>query len=275
MTIYIFGSTGMLGSYINSYLKQHGKEVVSITRTDLDISSVTYEKIESLFNKYTINEFDIIINCIGIIPQSKNINDTSNRNYFLINSLFPNMLSTFAYTRNLKFIHITTDCVFSGSKGNYTEIDDHDETNNYGVSKSLGELGYKSTIIRTSIIGEELKNKYSLLEWVKKHNNTSLIGYTNHHWNGVTCLELSKIINKMIDGNNWWTGVRHIYSPTSVTKYELVTMINDTYNLNNRVDMLETETNVNKTLNSIYDVNGTFNIPELKIQIEELKSFSL
>ena len=275
MTIYIFGSTGMLGSYINSYLKQQVKAVVSITRIDLDISTVTYEKIESLFATYEMKTNDVIINCIGIIPQSKNINDTSNRNYFLINSLFPNMLSTFAYTRNLKFIHITTDCVFSGSKGNYTELDDHDETNNYGVSKSLGELGYKSTIIRTSIIGEELKNKYSLLEWVKKHNNTSLTGYTNHHWNGVTCLELSKIINKLIDGNNWWAGVRHIYSPTSVTKYELVTMINDTYNLNNRVNMLETETTVNKTLNSIYDVNGTFNIPELKIQIEELKIFSL
>ena len=275
MTIYIFGSTGMLGSYINSYLKQQGKAVVSITRIDLDISTVTYEKIESLFATYEMKTNDVIINCIGIIPQSKNINDTSNRNYFLINSLFPNMLSTFAYTRNLKFIHITTDCVFSGSKGNYTELDDHDETNNYGVSKSLGGLGYKSTIIRTSIIGEELKNKYSLLEWVKKHNNTSLTGYTNHHWNGVTCLELSKIINKLIDGNNWWAGVRHIYSPTSVTKYELVTMINDTYNLNNRVNMLETETTVNKTLNSIYDVNGTFNIPELKIQIEELKIFSL
>jgi dTDP-4-dehydrorhamnose reductase len=275
MTIYIFGSTGMLGSYINSYLKQHGKDVVSITRTDLDISTVVYEKIESLFATYKIKEADVIINCIGIIPQSKNINDTSNRNYFLINSLFPNMLSTFAYTRNLRFIHVTTDCVFSGSKGNYTELDDHDETNNYGVSKSLGELGYKSTIIRTSIIGEELKNKYSLLEWVKKHNNTTLTGYTNHHWNGVTCLQLSKIINKMIDENNWWTGVRHIFSPTSVTKYELVTMINDTYNLNNRVGMLETETIVNKTLNSIYDVNGTFNIPELKIQIEELKTFLL
>ena len=275
MTIYIFGSTGMLGSYINSYLKQQGKAVVSITRIDLDISTVTYEKIESLFATYEMKTNDVIINCIGIIPQSKNINDTSNRNYFLINSLFPNMLSTFAYTRNLKFIHITTDCVFSGSKGNYTELDDHDETNNYGVSKSLGELGYKSTIIRTSIIGEELKNKYSLLEWVKKHNNTSLTGYTNHHWNGVTCLQLSKIINKMIDENIWWFGVRHIYSPTSVTKYELVKMINETYNLNNRVDELETETTINKTLNSIYNDNGRFNIPELKIQIEELKSFSL
>lgn len=275
MTIYIFGSNGMLGNYINTYLKIQKKECVCFTRDDLDVSSVTYEKLELLFSAYKIKENDVIINCIGIIPQSKNINDTSSRNYFLINSLFPNMLSTFAYTRNLNFIHITTDCVFSGSKGNYTELDDHDETNNYGVSKSLGELGYKSTIIRTSIIGEELKNKYSLLEWVKKHNNTSLSGYTNHYWNGVTCLQLSKIINKMIDENIWWVGVRHIYSPTSVTKYDLVGMINNTYNLNNRVDMLETETTVNKTLNSIYDVNGKFDIPELKLQIEELKTFSL
>jgi dTDP-4-dehydrorhamnose reductase len=275
MTIYIFGSNGMLGNYIHTYLKIQKKNCVCFTRGDLDVSSVTYEKLELLFSAYKMKEYDVIINCIGIIPQSKNINDTSSRNYFLINSLFPNMLSTFAYARNLKFIHITTDCVFSGSKGNYTELDDHDETNNYGVSKSLGELGYKSTIIRTSIIGEELKNKYSLLEWVKKHTNTSLSGYTNHHWNGVTCLQLSKIINKMIDENIWWFGVRHIYSPTSVTKYELVTMINDIYNLNNIVDMLETETTVNKTLNSIYDVDRRFNIPELKIQIEELRSFSL
>ena len=159
MTIYIFGSNGMLGNYINTYLKTQKKECVCFTRDDLDVSSVTYERLESLFSAYKMKETDVIINCIGIIPQSKNINDTSSRNYFLINSLFPNMLSTFAYTHSLKFIHITTDCVFSGSTGNYTELDDHDETNNYGVSKSLGELGYKSTIIRTSIIGEELKNK--------------------------------------------------------------------------------------------------------------------
>lgn len=273
MTIYIFGANGMLGTYTKTYLKSQNKACICFTRDDLDVSTVTYDKLEKLFDKYTIHDNDIIINCAGIIPQSKNINDTSSRNYFLINSLFPNMLSTFASLNKMKFIHITTDCVFSGSKGNYTELDCHDETNNYGVSKSLGELGYNSTVIRTSIIGEELKNKYSLLEWVKKHNNTIINGYTNHYWNGVTCLQLAKIINNMIDENIWWSGVRHIYSPTSVTKYELVQMINDIYNLNNTVEPIETETTVNKTLASIYDVNSQFNIPELSIQLEDLKLF--
>jgi dTDP-4-dehydrorhamnose reductase len=270
MTVYIFGTNGMLGNYMKTYLKSQNNSCVCFTRDDLDVSTVTYNKLEKLFDKCTINENDVIINCIGIIPQSKTTNDTSSRNYFLINSLFPNMLSTIASLNKMKFIHITTDCVFSGLKGNYTEKDEHDETNNYGVSKSLGEFGYNATIIRTSIIGEELKNKYSLLEWVKKHNNTTLNGYTNHYWNGVTCLQLAKIINKIIIENMWWKGVRHIFSPTSVTKYELVQMINNIYNLNNTIIPLERETTINKTLNSVYDDNSKFNIPELKLQIEEL-----
>ena len=79
----------------------------------------------------------------------------------------------------------------------------------------------------------------------------------------------------MIDENIWWSGVRHIYSPTSVTKYELVQMINDTYNLNNTVEPMETDNPINKTLASIYDVNIQFNIPELRIQLEELRKMSL
>jgi dTDP-4-dehydrorhamnose reductase len=275
MKIFIFGVNGMLGFYINSLLRQNCKEVVGISRTELDVSTVTYDRILKLFNDYLINENDIIINCIGIIPQSKNINDTNCRNYFLINSLFPIMLSTIAATNNVKFIHITTDCVFSGLKGNYNELDCHDETNNYGVSKSLGELCHNSTIIRTSIIGEQLKNKYSLLEWVKSHNNENIPGYTNHLWNGVTCLQLAQIILKMIDENIWWSGVRHIYSPNSVTKHELVELINQVYGLNNIIKPIETSISVDKTLSSVYDVNSKFSIPDLKMQVEKLKHFRL
>ena len=114
-----------------------------------------------------------------------------------------------------------------------------------------------------------------MLEWVKKHNNTTLNGYTNHHWNGVTCLQLAKIVNNMITEDIWWKGIRHIFSPTSVTKYELVNMINDTYELNNTIESMETENTINKTLNSLYDVNCSFNIPELNVQIKELRAFSL
>ena len=269
MTIYIFGSNGMLGNYIKLYLKQQKESVVCFTRNDLDVATVTYDKLYQLFANYKINEGDIIINCVGIIPQSKDINDTNIRSYFFINSVFPNMLSTVALQYKMKFLHITTDCVFSGSKGKYLETDQHDETSVYGVSKSLGELSYNATIIRTSIIGEELKNKYSLLEWVRSHSRETINGFKNHYWNGVTCLQLSKIIDKIIKQDIWWQGVRHIFSPQSVTKCKLVEIINLEYSLENTINPIETNTTIDKTLDTIYDTNRLFNIPDIENQIRE------
>ena len=273
MKIFIFGSTGMLGRYIYSYFTSKSKEIICINRDNINISEVTYELLLNSLIKHDPQSDDIIINCIGIIPQSKNNNDTSKKNYFLINSIFPIMLSSIAFMKKMKFIHITTDCVFSGTKGNYSEIDIHDEINDYGISKSLGELGYNTTIIRTSIIGEEIKNKYSLLEWVKKHNNETINGYNNHYWNGVTCLQLSKIIYNIIENNIWWSGVRHIFSPNIISKYELVKIINKIYELNNNIIKFNTEKTIDKTLNTIYDTNSIFNIPTLEKQILELKEY--
>jgi dTDP-4-dehydrorhamnose reductase len=169
-----------------------------------------------------------------------------------------------------RMIHITTDCVFSGKIGGYHEYFNHDELNDYGISKSLGEL-CDGTIIRTSIIGEELVNKRSLLEWVISNENRSINGYSNHFWNGVTCLQLSKIIYKIINENSYWKGVRHIYSPTTVSKYELCAMISDIYELNIKVKEFETE-RVDKSLSTIYEVYC--NVPELKEQIKEMRNFN-
>jgi dTDP-4-dehydrorhamnose reductase len=114
-------------------------------------------------------------------------------------------------------IHITTDCVFSGRGGRYDENSLHDCLDDYGKSKSLGE-NQNLTIIRTSIIGEEKTNKKSLLEWVKSQKNNLIFGYTNHFWNGVTCLEMSKFIFTLIKEQNYWKGVQHVYSPDIVSK---------------------------------------------------------
>jgi dTDP-4-dehydrorhamnose reductase len=169
----------------------------------------------------------------------------------------------------INIIHITTDCVFSGKTGGYHEYSTPDETNDYGTSKSLGEL-CDGTIIRTSIIGEELSNKRSLLEWVISNENRTINGYSNHFWNGVTCLQLAKIIYKIINENAYWKGVRHIFSPTSVSKYELFKMISDIYELNITVKEFDTEI-VDKSLSTVYE--KFFNIPELKEQIIEMKYF--
>lgn len=274
--VFVFGSTGMLGRYMTSYLKKNTRfDVIGVTRSEIDAYSVDTDFIIKFLqgNDVSISSDDVVINCMGIIPQSKNVNDTSNRAYFRINSLFPNMLATACKITCTKYIHITTDCVFSGTSGSYTEDIIHDETNDYGVSKSLGELGIDATVIRTSIIGEELKNKYSLLEWVKSHRNKEIKGFTNHYWNGITCLQLSKIIEKIIVNKHYWKGVRHMFSPQSVSKYEIVGMINDIYGLNNKIISHDTETMVNKTLLSKHNHCAMMDIPDLYTQITELQQY--
>jgi dTDP-4-dehydrorhamnose reductase len=221
MRVFIFGANGMLGRYLVRYLSSDF-QVIPITRKEIDLG----KDFSLISKKYQFENDDVIINAAGVIKQ---------RNYSLeelirVNSLFPQFLSTL----NCNVIHITTDCVFSGVTGSYTEDSLHDCLDDYGKSKSLGE-NPDLTIIRTSIIGEELQNKKSLIEWVKTNRNTTIKGYLNHFWNGVTCLELAKHIVEIIKTGLYWKGVRHYFSPDTVSKYQLVSYINEIYELGNEV----------------------------------------
>lgn len=269
MKIILFGSTGMLGNYISHYL-QNKLHVICVTRNDYDIENVTYESLFTLLENYSVESGDVIINAAGCIPQK----NPELKSYYLVNTIFPQILSLICDDNSVRLIHITTDCVFSGSEGLYKEDDYHTETNIYGISKSLGE-NINATIIRTSIIGEENTNgNYSLLEWVRNSKNT-ILGYSNHKWNGITCLELSKIIYKIIKDNIFWNGVYHIYSFDYVTKYELVKMIASIYNVDISVKKYETETAIDKTLISNSDINQYFNIPDIFDQIVEQKEYNI
>jgi dTDP-4-dehydrorhamnose reductase len=265
MKVFLFGANGMLGNYVRSYLSQNHIQVIPLTRKDFDLEELSVLSLKKFLEEKGIGSDDVIINCAGVIPQASKDRELSKRNYYKINSILPIILSML--TKHM--IHITTDCVFSGKKGSYHEYSTHDELNDYGTSKSLGEL-CDGTIIRTSIIGEELVNKRSLLEWVISNENRTINGYSNHFWNGVTCLQLAKIIHKIIIENTYWKGVRHIFSPTTVSKYELCAMISDIYELNIKVNEYDTE-KVDKSLSTVYEVQG--NIPELKEQIKEMRNF--
>lgn len=273
MKILLFGSNGMLGSYVKLYLSDK-LEIIPLIRKDYDIDNLSIKSLEKLFIEKKMKENDLVINCAGIIHHSSKKRKLDNKLYFKINSLFPVLLSQICNEFNIKMIHITTDCVFSGEKGNYDEKSPHDETNDYGVSKSLGEL-CNATIIRTSIIGEEINNKYSLLEWVKSNKNKEINGFINHYWNGVTTLQLSKIIYRIINEKLYWKGVRHIFSQNVVSKYELIVLINNSYNLNIKINKYKTIKNINKSLTTKYDTNKYFLIPKLNIQIEELSNYNI
>jgi len=267
MKIYLFGSTGMLGRYVYTLLIKH-YNVKCITRNDYNIENDTVKKLEEVLTS-NLCENDIIINCAGIIPQK--YEKYHYKTYILVNTLFPHKLSEISDKYKTKLIHITTDCVYDGIKGNYFESDLQTATDIYGVSKSLGEPK-NTTIIRTSIIGEELTGKKSLLEWVKSNKNGIINGYKNHYWNGVTCLTLAKIINEIIDKDLFWKGIKHIFSPNIISKYELCCYINEIYNLNIVIRETDDKEKKNMTLshnNSEYN----FKIKSIYEQICELKEY--
>lgn len=290
--IFVLGSKGMLGNYVTKFLQNHSMAgsnsgadltVLGVDRKQFDVIKDSFSVLGLLVNS-TIASFKpdqiYLINCIGLIPQSIKSSLTANNtclntnedNYVRINSIFPHQLAVLCSCLNITMIHITTDCVFSGqleAPASYSEDCAHDELSIYGRSKSLGEPKRDCMIIRTSIIGEELQHKYSLLEWMKSNRGGKVNGYANHFWNGITCYQLAKIIWQIIESGLKWTGVRHIYSEC-VSKHQLINMINEVYDLQVTITPVYTPQKNNKTLSSIFDTQTIFNIPPLYQQIQEM-----
>jgi dTDP-4-dehydrorhamnose reductase len=268
MSILLFGATGMLGRYVLKFLEKDYK-IISITRDEYDIEKDDWNKLEIII-KNNIKDNDIIINCAGIILQK--YDNYHVKKFIKVNTLFPHKLNELSNKHNLKFIHITTDCVYNGISGNYNEDNIHDSDNIYGISKSLGEPE-NATIIRTSIIGEEIYHKKSLLEWVLSNKNKEINGFKNHYWNGVTCLTLAKIIHEIIYKKLFWNGVRHIYTPDIISKYDLCKLINNIYDLNITILPLYHDNPKNLILSTKY--NLLFKVDNLELQIREQKEFKI
>ena len=258
----MLGKNGMLGGYVYNYLSEYF-DVIGTTRRELDAATVNTSFVSS-----NIKPEDVVINCIGVVPQRGNPRKID---FVVVNSVFPLIVQEVCNEKGAKFIHITTDCVFDGLIGDYNENDKHDAHDIYGATKSLGEPD-DATIVRTSIIGEEKYNFCSLLEWVKSNKGKEISGFTNHIWNGITCLQFAKICKYMIDTNIFWRGAKHITSPNPITKYELVKLISEVYNLNIKVIPHTTEVTCDRTLSSVR-TDVSISIPDLKTQLIEMKDF--
>lgn len=161
-----------------------------------------------------------IINCVGaLIAQSQQEPELAIR----LNALLPHTLARLANGNRAKVIHISTDCVFSGQRGSYSEDDFRDADDVYGRTKALGELrGSPHVTLRTSIIGPELdRNGSGLLAWFTRQRGT-VKGFANAIWTGVTTLELAHVIKACVDAD--LQGLYHITNGTPISKYELLTL---------------------------------------------------
>jgi dTDP-4-dehydrorhamnose reductase len=272
MNIYILGASGMLGRYVSTYFKTNGFNVVDINRDKLDASNISQHGLHAKLFHLGLKKDDVIINCMGTIKPR--IDALGDLNGILVNSVFPRLLANVSEIVGAHLIHPTTDCVYSGLKGSYNENDKYDVSDVYGMSKAMGEPS-NCTVIRTSIIGEEVGQGRSLVEWIKSSANKTVNGFTNHHWNGVTCLQFAKICEQIITTNDYWMGIKHLHSNV-LNKQQLVETVSEVYGLNITVVPKETESKCDRSISTIYADNlAKFNIPTLKEQIIKMKEFSV
>jgi dTDP-4-dehydrorhamnose reductase len=230
--VLVLGGVGMLGHVLfKKLIKNKLFEVHDITRNKenrLNNFKCDVTNFDSLFEIVKNVKPHFIVNCIGVLIKESNENPS---NAVLINSALPHKLVQFSKAINAKFIHISTDCVFDGSKGTYIETDKKTAQDTYGLSKSLGEINDdKNLTLRTSIIGPELKDDgEGLFSWfINQRGEVS--GFTESIWGGVTTLVLADIIIKSINENH--TGLIHITNGKPISKYDLLNLIKDKFELN-------------------------------------------
>jgi dTDP-4-dehydrorhamnose reductase len=258
--ILILGASGMAGHVIYSHLIDTNKyKILGTTNSnDFDFKCVKV----NVFSNDELNEVldtfrpDFVINCIGmLITGSKDFPDKT----IYLNSYFPYLLLKLSKVKGFKLIHISTDCVFSGKTGKYTETSFKDATDLYGLSKSLGEINDdKNLTIRTSIIGPEIKSiGEGLFHWFMNQEKY-VYGYKSNIWSGVTTLELSKFIDFAIDSET--TGLFHLTNNIPISKFDLLHALNEIYKkglyISDEKDYKCDKSFVNTNLKVAYKVNS-------------------
>lgn len=268
--VVVLGSQGMAGHIMAEVLDETGEyEVYGVARqsgryvdTVLDVTNVNV--LEKYLNRI---KPDYVINCVGaLVSQSKDNVPSA----IILNSYLPNFLSQLGNKLEYKLIHISTDCVFSGKDGQYTETSFRDGDDNYARTKALGEvINDKDLTIRTSIIGPEVKtNGTGLLDWFFKQEGT-VNGYTQAFWSGVTTLELAKATVEFLKQDI--TGLYQLCPNDKISKFDLLQLFIKVWDKELKVTPFDNYT-VDK---SLVCTRNDFNYPtiELKKMLRELKEW--
>ena len=227
MRLLVLGAQGMLGHVVKQYFVEKGHEVAGTSRASNQ--DYVFDAVDDINNlKTMIDDFkpDAVINCIGILN-----NDAEEHHALAVmaNSYLPHFADELCRGRGVKFVHISTDCVFDGKKGEYTEDSFKDAISFYGQSKSLGEVVNDTNVtLRTSIVGPDRnENGIGLFQWFMNQQGQTG-GFDKVIWTGVTTIELAKAIEKALDNN--LTGLRHVVNNERIDKFSLLTLFKQYFN---------------------------------------------
>lgn len=272
--ILVIGIKGMAGHLIFERLRKSEKfKVWGIARNieenlsvfNIDVSDTN--RLKYLLSEY---EFDAIINCVGIL--NKDAEDNPSKAIWF-NSYFPHFLEEITKDTLTQVIHISTDCVFDGKRGGYTELDIKDGVGFYAQSKALGELvNTKDLTIRTSIIGPEInRNGIGLFHWfMTQPKDAKLNGFTQAFWSGITTLELSKVIGFVLE--NKFTGLIQVAPKQKIDKYNLLKLFNKIFRENKLTIIPNDHYKVDKSLISVRK-DFTYQVSDYEKMLYDMKEW--
>lgn len=270
--ILILGASGMAGHVVYTYLQETGIYNVlgTVYRRKLSEENIILDvrDVDQLEQVFKAEQPDYVINCVGaLVRESKE--DPANS--VLLNAYLPRFIAGKLSDTQTRLIHISTDCVFSGKRGDYTEQDLPDAQDVYGRGKALGEIiNDKDLTLRTSIIGPEIKeNGEGLFHWYMSQSDI-VKGFSKVFWGGVTTLELAKVIHKVIQQGV--TGLLQITNNEKISKYELLKLFREIY----RTDLQEIKAfedyQVDKSLKSD-KILSVHKVPQYDYMFREMYEF--
>jgi len=271
--VVVLGATGMAGHVISQYLEERGHDVY---RTSRSIEASTRaEAIDAADVHALIAWLDFVrpahvINAIGVLPRDVGARPDL---AVLLNAYLPQKLAQYYKSQKTRLIHLSTDCVFAGTKGSYAEDDPTDGMSMYDRSKALGEIrNDKDLTFRMSIIGPDLDvNGVGLFNWFMKQSG-EILGYRKAIWNGVTTIELAKGLEAAIQQN--LTGLYHFVPDTSISKYELLRLLQSQFHKTDVAVVAHDEFRVDKTLiNRRKDLD--YQIPSYPVMVHEMAEWIL
>ncbi len=239
MRILVLGASGMLGNAMVRMLSEKTDwQVHGTVRTESSkrffqetiaknlIAGVDVEQQDSLTQAFIFTRPDAVINCIGLVKQLAEADDPLAA--IPINALLPHRLARLCDVAHARLVHMSTDCVFSGAKGMYTEADMPDAQDLYGRSKYLGEVDYPHAItLRTSIIGHELSGAHSLLGWFLAQQGT-VKGFRRAIFSGLPTVEIARIIRDHVIPCPDLHGLYHV-AAEPINKFDLLTLVAKAY----------------------------------------------
>ncbi len=224
----------MVGHTVTLYLSEQGHSVTAVARRPLSFTPHMVCDVRELkrLNEMILAEpYDTIVNCSGILNREA---DSRPSEAVFVNSFLPHHLSDMTRDTNTQVIHVSTDCVFSGLQGGYSEHSYRDEISLYGRSKALGEIdNHKDLTFRTSVVGPDLNpDGIGLLNWYMKQKK-EMVGFVKAIWTGVTTLTLAKAIEKASIVK--LSGIYHLVNQTSIPKFGLLQLFNKHFTDNKRI----------------------------------------